>query len=152
MFRDNLKWGLTPGRSYGVLEQDTNLNEKEIKDFDAHVPSEEVNAFAQRVTSTSDESKAAILQFFLADVRPTKTAEQTMKVALTSQELVELLKMPTVFGKARVVILDNLGNRYRRKFANHWQFVRYAQEHNLDFTKSLRHQEFSLLSHQIARS
>ena len=55
---------------------------------------------------------------------------------LSTQDLVELLKMPTVFGPARVVILDQLGNRYHRKFTNHWQFVRYAKEHNLnlDFT------------------
>jgi hypothetical protein len=34
------------------------------------------------------------------------------------------------------VVLDHLGNRYGRKFTNHWQFVRYAKEHNLnlDFT------------------
>ena len=55
---------------------------------------------------------------------------------LTTQELVDLLKMPTCFGPARRVILDHLGNRYGRRFANHWASVRYAQEHNLglDFT------------------
>ncbi len=50
---------------------------------------------------------------------------------LTTQELVELLKMPTCFGHARRVVLDQLGNRYGRRFVNHWAFVRYAREHGL---------------------
>jgi len=55
---------------------------------------------------------------------------------LTTQDLVELLKMPTCFGEARKVILTHLGNRYGRRFGNHWEFVRYAREHKLglDFT------------------
>jgi hypothetical protein len=55
---------------------------------------------------------------------------------LTTQELVELLKMPTCFGDARRVVLDHLGNRYGRRFVNHWAFVRFAREQNLglDFT------------------
>ena len=52
---------------------------------------------------------------------------------LSTQDLVELLKMPTVFGEARVVVLDHLGNHYGRTFANHWQFVRDAKEHILNF-------------------
>ena len=47
---------------------------------------------------------------------------------LTTQELVELLKMPTCFGAARRVVLDHLGNRYGRRFTNHWAFVRYVHE------------------------
>jgi hypothetical protein len=55
---------------------------------------------------------------------------------LATQELVELLKMPTCFGAARRVVLDHLANRYGRPFVNHWAFVRYANEHRLelDFT------------------
>ena len=55
---------------------------------------------------------------------------------LTTQELVDLLKMPTCFGAARRVVLDHLGNRYGRRFVNHWAFVRYAtdQKFNFDFT------------------
>jgi len=55
---------------------------------------------------------------------------------LTTQELVELLKMPTCFCEARRVVLDHLGDRYGRRFVNHWAFVRYAQEQGLglDFT------------------
>ncbi|HKI31888.1 MAG TPA: hypothetical protein VKA46_08465, partial [Gemmataceae bacterium] len=47
-----------------------------------------------------------------------------------------LLKMPTCVAEVRRVILDQLGNRYGRRFDTHWDFVRYAQQHglNLDFT------------------
>jgi tRNA A-37 threonylcarbamoyl transferase component Bud32 len=51
---------------------------------------------------------------------------------LTTQELVELLKMPTCIGAARRVVLDHLGNRYGRRFVNHWAFVRHATEQKLD--------------------
>jgi hypothetical protein len=54
----------------------------------------------------------------------------------SSQELVDLLKMPTCVGPVRRLILDQLGNRYHRRFASQWAFVLYAREHglNLDFT------------------
>ncbi len=63
-------------------------------------------------------------------------AAEPLPCRLTTQELVELLKMPTCFGPARRVVLDQLENRYKRRFCNHWAFVRYAQENglNLDFT------------------
>jgi tRNA A-37 threonylcarbamoyl transferase component Bud32 len=51
---------------------------------------------------------------------------------LSTQDLVELLKMPTCFGEERKVVLKHLGNRYGRVFANHWEFVRFAQEQQLD--------------------
>jgi hypothetical protein len=51
---------------------------------------------------------------------------------LSTQDLVELLKMPTCVGEVRRVILDQLGNRYGRRFATHWDFVRYAREQKLD--------------------
>jgi hypothetical protein len=62
---------------------------------------------------------------------------------LTTQELVDLLKMPTCFGSARRVVLDHLGNRYGRRFVNQWAFVRYATEQklNLDFTTPPRRPE-----------
>ena len=63
-------------------------------------------------------------------------AAEPFPCCLTTQELVELLKMPTCFGEARRVVLDHLGNRYGRRFVNHWAFVRYARDQNLglDFT------------------
>ena len=55
---------------------------------------------------------------------------------LSTPELVELLKMPTCFGGSRRIVLNHLGNRYGRRFTNHWSFVRFATEQklNLDFT------------------
>jgi hypothetical protein len=50
---------------------------------------------------------------------------------LSTPDLVELLKMPTCYGEARKVVLKHLGNRYVRPFANHWEFVRFAQEQHL---------------------
>jgi hypothetical protein len=63
-------------------------------------------------------------------------AAEPLPCRLTDQQLVDLLKMPTCFGPVRQVVLQHLGNRYRRTFANHWVFVRFAQERglNLDFT------------------
>src|SRR5262249_36558686 len=51
---------------------------------------------------------------------------------LSTHDIVDLLKMPTCFGKARRIVLKHLGNRYGRRFANHWDFVRYAKEQQLD--------------------
>jgi tRNA A-37 threonylcarbamoyl transferase component Bud32 len=60
------------------------------------------------------------------------SASEPLPCRLSTQDLVELLKMPTCFGKARKVVLQHLGNRYGRTFANHWEFVRFAQEQRLD--------------------
>jgi serine/threonine protein kinase len=67
---------------------------------------------------------------------PTMPARQPPTCRLTTQELVELLKMPTCYGEARKVILKHLGHRYGRRFADHWEFVEYARSHDLklDFT------------------
>ena len=56
----------------------------------------------------------------------------TYPCRLTTQELVDLLKMPTCFGEARHLILEQLGNRYGRKFASHWEFVRFARQQRFD--------------------
>jgi hypothetical protein len=50
---------------------------------------------------------------------------------LSTQQLVELLKMPTCIGEARRIVLDQLGNRYHRTFADMWEFVRFAEEQKL---------------------
>jgi hypothetical protein len=64
------------------------------------------------------------LPFLLARAEP-------LPSRLSTQQLVELLKLPTCFGAARRHILDHLGNRYQRRFADHWEFVRFATERNL---------------------
>jgi serine/threonine-protein kinase len=50
---------------------------------------------------------------------------------LLTQDLVELLKEPLCVAEARRVILDQLEARYNRKFIDHWDFVRYAEEQKL---------------------
>jgi hypothetical protein len=60
------------------------------------------------------------------------SAAQPLPCRLTTQELVELLKMPTCFGEGRQAVLKHLGNRFGRRFANHWEFVRFAQDKGLD--------------------
>jgi serine/threonine protein kinase len=62
---------------------------------------------------------------------------------LSTHQLVDLLKSPFCVGRARRVVLDQLENRYRRKFADHWEFVRFAQQQNLglDFTTPPRRPE-----------
>ncbi len=47
--------------------------------------------------------------------------------------------MPTCTGAARRVVLNHLGNRYGRRFANHWAFVRFAREPNLDLDFTTPH-------------
>ena len=65
-----------------------------------------------------------------------RVAAEPFPCRLTTQELVELLKMPTCFRGTRRIVLDHLGNRYSRHFVNHWAFVRFANEQKLglDFT------------------
>jgi hypothetical protein len=62
---------------------------------------------------------------------------------LTTQQLVDLLKHPLCVDQARRVVLEQLENRYRRPFANHWEFVRFAtdQRLGLDFTTPPRRPE-----------
>jgi hypothetical protein len=68
----------------------------------------------------------------LADLPFRPGASAPLPCRLSPQDLVGLLKMPTCFGEARKVVLKHLGNRYSRVFANHWEFVRFAQEQHLD--------------------
>jgi hypothetical protein len=68
----------------------------------------------------------------LATLLPLSAAGKPFPCRLATQDLVDLLKMPTCFGEARQVVLKHLGNRYGRGFANHWEFVRFAREQHLD--------------------
>src|SRR5262249_17817247 len=55
---------------------------------------------------------------------------------LPGQTLVDLLKLPLCVGEARRVVLDALGRRYQRRFADQWDFVRFATEQKLDLDLS----------------
>jgi hypothetical protein len=45
--------------------------------------------------------------------------------------LVDLLKQPCCVSEARRLVLDQLQRHYQRPFADQWDFVRFAKEHNL---------------------
>ena len=74
----------------------------------------------------------------LASLPLLPAATEPLPCRLSTQDLVELLKMPTCIADVRHVVLNQLGNRYGRHFNTHWEFVRYAQQHGLelDFTTS----------------
>jgi hypothetical protein len=59
-------------------------------------------------------------------------AAEPLPYRLSSRQVVELLKMPPSVGAARRVVLDHLGDRYQRQFADAWEFVRFAKEQGLD--------------------
>jgi tRNA A-37 threonylcarbamoyl transferase component Bud32 len=63
-------------------------------------------------------------------------AAQPPPCQFSTQELVDLLKMPTCVGHARDVVLRLLGQKCQRHFADLWQFVDYAHEHlpDIDLT------------------
>jgi hypothetical protein len=91
----------------------------------------------QQVQRRASFTAAAIAQA-ASGVFPTArvVADEPYQCLLTTQQLIELLKLSTCFGSVRRPILDHLGNRYGRHFVNHWAFVRFAEERNLgwDFT------------------
>jgi predicted Ser/Thr protein kinase len=81
-------------------------------------------------------------QPFLATTA-TVLALEPLPCRLSTQELVDLLKDPFCVNQARRVVLKQLERRYRRTFADHWEFVRFAQQQNLglDFTTPPRRTE-----------
>jgi hypothetical protein len=82
---------------------------------------------------TAVTSAVGLSMFESLSVLPALPAvDEPLPCRLATQELVELLKMPTCLGNARQVILRHLGNRYGRTFVNHWEFVRFARERGLD--------------------
>jgi hypothetical protein len=72
----------------------------------------------------------------LACVPLLQPALEPLPSRLSTQQLVELLKHPLFVNEARRIVLDQLGRRYGRRFADIWEFVTWAQEHelNLDLT------------------
>jgi tRNA A-37 threonylcarbamoyl transferase component Bud32 len=65
----------------------------------------------------------------LAGLAAWALAAQPLPSRLSTQELVDLLKMPTCVGFARKPFLQLLGQRYNRNFADQWEFVEYAEKH-----------------------
>jgi hypothetical protein len=77
-----------------------------------------------------DAARVAAWSYFAWDL-PTSYAQLLGR--LETAGLVELLKQPLTVGKTRRLVLDELGNRYQRRFADQWVFVRFAKEQNLGF-------------------
>jgi hypothetical protein len=50
----------------------------------------------------------------------------------SDRELVELLKQPLCVGPARRLVLDQLGSRCQRQFADQWEAVAWLREHRPD--------------------
>jgi hypothetical protein len=105
----------------------------------------DIKAFSQILTDTSREQRTRRAARMAASAGPglegmleaaARLSAEPFPCRLTTQELVELLKMPTCFGEDRRIVLDHLGNRFRHRFINHWAFVRFATEQKLglDFT------------------
>jgi hypothetical protein len=111
-----------------LLEDNRSLHPHALEGFLTKVPRRQVRQQAVAITSAigmSASGPALSLAFLQA-------AGEALPCRLGTQDLVELLKMPTCVGEVRRVILDQLGNRYRRHFEMHWDFVRYAQERGLE--------------------
>ena len=67
-------------------------------------------------------------------------ASESFPRGLSDRELAELLKQPLCVDPAHLAILDQLGHRYQRRFADHWDFVRFAEEQKLGLDFSRRPQ------------
>ena len=67
-----------------------------------------------------------------AMLRAAALAAEPYPCRLTTQELVDLLKMPACAGQHSRAVLDQLGNIHGRKFASRGEFIRFARETGLN--------------------
>jgi hypothetical protein len=58
-----------------------------------------------------------------------QASKKPLQSWFTTQQLVDLLKMPTCVGPVRTAILDLLGRRYERTFTDQWKFIDYAEKY-----------------------
>jgi serine/threonine protein kinase len=120
------------------------INQSDQHGNRAHVDS--VNALCLVATDVRSRASALAASVGLTPANPSMgwatlpAASEPLGCRFSTQQLVDLLKMPTCVGQVRRVLLDRLGDRYHQRFASHWEFVLYAQEHglNLDFTSPPR--------------
>jgi hypothetical protein len=71
----------------------------------------------------------------LGNVAMLLRAAEPLPCRFTTQQLVDLLKMPTCLGKSQTVFLELLSRRYKQSFADIWDFVAWAEknEPGIDF-------------------
>ena len=79
---------------------------------------------------------AALAAFGPAPLQALPLAAAPVPPPLPVGILVELLKEPLCYGTARQVILDELARLYQRSFADHWDFVRFAEEQRLGLDRT----------------
>ena len=89
------------------------------------------NRWTERAVRSTAIGSAVGLAQPLAIPAALTPASLPLPCRFSTQELVEMLKRPLCIGPARHVILHHLENRYRREFADHWEFVRFAKEQKL---------------------
>jgi tRNA A-37 threonylcarbamoyl transferase component Bud32 len=65
-------------------------------------------------------------------LRAAEIASEPYPCRLTTQDLVDLLEMPTCHGEYSRAVLDQLGNIHGRRFASRGEFIRFARETGLD--------------------
>jgi hypothetical protein len=68
----------------------------------------------------------------LTALAPLLRAAELPPGRLSPQQLIDLLKLPACAGGYRRVVLDQLGNRYGRRFADQAELERFAKERKLD--------------------
>ena len=68
----------------------------------------------------------------LAALASAQLAMEPLPPPLPPQTLVDLLKHPLCVGEARRLVLEQLGRRYNRPFADPWEFVDYVHQNKLD--------------------
>jgi hypothetical protein len=97
---------------------------------------EEAGQFAAILIEALDPGlfapKTNVLAKILAPVDRFDPDRKRPTCRLSTQQLVDLLKLPTCIGVVRRMILDQLERRYRRRFPDRWAFVHFAQEQKLD--------------------
>jgi hypothetical protein len=114
-----------------VVSNPDQCDSEVLERFFTHVPRPQVSPRAPAIVSAIGVSaNGPVLSLPLLPA-----AGEPLPCRFSTQDLIELLKMPTCIGEVRRVVLDQLGHRYVRQFATHWDFVRYAQQQglNLDF-------------------
>ena len=103
-----------------------------MQDLSAVLNREPTDRRQQRVQSVTGAVGLGTSQMSLPLLLPVlDPALAPLPEPLPAETLVELLKHPLCVGEARRAVLDALGTRYQRTFADQWDFVRFAQQQNL---------------------
>jgi hypothetical protein len=125
-----------------TVTRDPNSLRSLVNILSAVLHREPVKRRLQRIYSAPRVVGLTASWMVLAPTTALAEAAQQPPEPLPAETLVELLKHPLCVGEARRAVLDALGTRYQRHFADQWEFVRFAEEQKLglDFTSPPRPQ------------